>query len=383
MNKKIMMPVSSVVIALALFVGCGGRSGEKEYNKAIEAWKDGETVRAKSLLEKAIRKMSGNEKKSAALNQLGLVYWELGEPAEAAEAFNKSRGLTDELTGANLNLGVALYHAGQYDEAEVALNNVLGEDPKNETALALLGMTRVHKRDWAAAATELNKAASVNPRSPASQNALALAELHQGNNSDQAIRRLQAVASAHPSYAPAAFNLGSVYEFYKKDRNAALSWYQQYLKKAGPDGSHVDAAKLAVARLGGSAPGGGAVTPRYDTQAAARHLAAAAKLHAQKKYAEAVEQYQKALAADPSQKDAHYNMALAYYYDEQYEEAAKACENTLNLDPRSANAQYMLSLSYCKLRKWNDAERAAKDLAKLDSARGEQMIKYIADARKR
>ena len=383
MKKQVYMPIVGVVVALALFVGCGGRSGEKEYSKAIEAWKDGEVVRAKSLLEKAIRKMSGNEKKSVALNQLGLVYWELGEPAEAAEAFNKSRGLTDDVTGANLNLGVALYHAGQYDEAEVALNNVLGEDPRNETALALLGMTRVHKRDWKAAATELNKAASVNPRDPAAQNALALAELHQGNNSDQAIRRLQAVASAHPSYAAAAFNLGSVYEFYKKDRNAALSWYQQYLKKAGPDGSHVDAAKLAVSRLGGSAPGGSAVAPRHDTQAAARYLAAASKLHGQKKYAEAVEQYKKAIAADPTQKDAHYYMAHAYYSDGKYEDALMACENTLNLDPNHAKAQDILTLSYCKLRRWNDAERAAKDLKKLDSARGEQMIKYIASERKR
>jgi tetratricopeptide (TPR) repeat protein len=351
----------------------------------MAAWEEGDLARARAQFEKAIRKTSGNEKKSAALNQLGLVLWELNENEAAAEAFSKSSNLTENLTGANLNMGVALYHAGRYDEAEVALNNVLGEEPRDETALALLGMIEMRKRDWAGASKELTKAATINPNDAAAQNALALAELHQGNNSDRAIERLRKIVAARPDYAPAAFNLGTIHDQWKKDPVSALSWYKHYVTKAGPDGAQTPAANRAIARLGGRPSS--AETTRSDSpsdpQAAARYLAAAAKLHGQKKYAEAVSQYQRAIEADRTQKNAYYNMALAYYYDGKYAEAAEACDGALRIDPSAADPRYMLSLSYAKLRKWNDAEREAKALAKIDAARGDQMIKYISDARKR
>ncbi len=381
-HKNLITLTAGVFVTLALFVGCGERSGEKEYNNAVDAWRDGDLVRARTLFEKSIRKTSRNEKKSAALNQLGMVLWELNEDEAAAEAFSKSSNLTESLTGANLNLGVALFHAGRYDEAEVALNNVLGAEPKNQTALAMLGLLEIRKRDWPAASKELSKSVTINPADPAAQNALALAELHQGNNSERAIQRLKQVAAAYPDYAPAAFNLGTIHEYYSKERADALSWYERYLGIAGADGAQVPAANRAVARLGGGATSQTAA-PQRDPQAAARYLAAAATLHGQKKYAEAVARYQKAIAADPSQRNTYYNMALAYYYDGKHAEAARACDAALRIDPSYADARYMLSLSYAKLRKWNDAERAAKELAKVDSARGEQMIKYISDARKR
>mgnify|MGYP001815358839 CR=1 FL=1 len=381
-NRKFIVLSASVFLTFALFIGCGERSGEKEYNKALSAWKNGDLVRARTLFEKSIRKTSGNEKKSAALNQLGLILWELGETEAAAEAFNTSCNLTETLTGANLNMGIALFHAGRTDEAEVALNNVLGSNPKNQTAMALLGLIEMQKQNWAGASAELSKTVSLNPRSPAGQNALALAELHQNSNSDTAIKRLQQVISAYPDYTPAIYNLATIHDQWLNDQRAAKALYEQYIQKAGENGSHTEAAKKAIAQLG-TKKQSTTVAAQTNPEAATRFMAEGAKLHTAGKYADAVTQYQKAVQADPTQKNAYYNMGLAYYADGKYAASAKACDAALKIDSRFADARYMLSLSYFQLKNWNDAESAAKALVQLDSKRGEEMLKHISNARKR
>jgi tetratricopeptide (TPR) repeat protein len=384
-NKKIALVSTTVVVALVMFAGCGEKSGEKEYGKAIAAWEDGDLARARALFDTAIRKTSANEKKSATLNQLGLVLWELGETEASAEAFSKAANLTENLTGSSLNMGIALFHAGRIDEAELALNNVVGENPKNETALALLGLIELQKRNWAGATKELSKSANINPRSPAAQNALALAELHQSKNSEGAITRLKQILAAYPDYAPAAYNLGSIYDQWLKNNSMAVSWYKEYLETAGQNGSHVQAANNAIARLGGtpSTATTNRSAPKANPAEAARYMTEGSKLHGAQKYNEAIEAYRKALMAEPKHKTAYYNMSLAFYAQGNFSDAASACNNALNLDPSFSDARYMLSLSYAKQKKWNDAEREARLLAKTDAKRGEQMKKYISDARKR
>lgn len=365
----------------AMFIGCGERSGEKEYNKAVSAWKDGDLVRARTLFEKSVRKTSGNEKKSIVLNELGLILWELGETEAAAEAFSKSCNLTETLTGANLNMGIALFHAGRIDEAELALNNVLGVNPKDQTAMAILGLIEMKKRNWTGASRELSKTVNLNPDSPASQNALALAELHKNQKSDTAIKRLTQIIAAYPDYAPAAFNLAVIHDQWLKNTSGAKGWYQHYLQKAGETGSHAEAATTAIARLSSSSPTRS--TRQTNPDAAARFMTEGSRLHSIKKYADAITQYQKAIQADPTQQNAHYNMGLAYYAAGKYADSAKACNGALKIDPRFSDARYMLALSHFQLKNWNDAERAAKALVQIDAKRGEEMLKHISSARKR
>ena len=58
-NNRTLLIAAGTCLIFATFVGCGGRSWEKEYSKAAEAWNDGDLVRARTHYEKAIRKMSG------------------------------------------------------------------------------------------------------------------------------------------------------------------------------------------------------------------------------------------------------------------------------------------------------------------------------------
>jgi len=385
-NKTLLIMIcSGVCLLFSVFSGCGGNPGEKEYNKAMASWEDGDLVRAQSQLEKAMRKLSGNEKKSVANNQLGIIRWNLGKHAQAIESFSESCRLAEELGGANLNLGIALYHAGQLELAEFEFTKMLNEQPTNTVAQSFLGLVHMQKKSWQDASKVLATGLRTNPNDATGQNALALAELHLNGNSDVAVKRLKQLVAAYPEYAPATYNLAVIYDQWIHNKSAALGWYKQYLQKTAEKSREVEFAKQAIARLDRKVKNAASATPGKQTnpEAAAQYIAKGTKLHAAKKYREAVEQYEKAIEADPSQATVHYNTGLSYYELKKYAEAAKACSEALKLDPRSADARYMLALSYARQSKWSDAKREAKSLKKIDATRGESLLKYISNTRKR
>jgi tetratricopeptide (TPR) repeat protein len=383
-NKNLLITISGMCALLIIFAGCGERSGEKEYNKAIASWEEGDLVRAQSHLEKAVRKFSGNDKKALASNQLGLVLWSLGKQKQAIERFGAACRLTEGLSGANLNLGIALYHAGELGQAEFQLTKILNEQPANTTALAYMGLVQAERKNWKDAILALSKSLRNNTQDPAGQNALALAELHLNRNSESAINRLKQLVAAYPDYAPATYNLAVIHDQWLDNKTAALGWYKQYLAKTDVESARTEAAKKAIARLEGDANKKQFTGPvKTDPAAAAKMIAAGSKLHAAKKYAEAVAQYEKALAADPTQKTAHYNMGLSQYELKNYIAAAQAFSDALKLDSGFANARYMLALSHVQRRQWDDAEMEANKLKESDPAKAESLLKYIAAARKR
>ncbi len=382
-NKKLLIMGGGVCLLFAVFSGCGERSGEKEYNKAMASWKDDDLVRAQSQLEKSIRKLSGNEKKSVANNQLGIILWSLGKHGQSVEKFAESCLLAEDLSGANLNLGIALYHAGRLDQAEFEFTKILNEQPANPVARSFLGLVHMQKKDWKAASKEISAGLRTNPNDAAGQNALALAELHLNSSSDAAVKRLKQLISAYPDYAPAVYNLAMIYDQWLHNPNAALGWYKQYLAKAGVDGPQSEAAKQAITRLGEEETSPTHSPAQTNPETAARLIIEGSRLHAAKKYSAAIKQYEKAIQADSSQKTAHYNMGLSNYALQNYSKAAQSCADALKIDSSFADARYMLALSYSQQGKWSDAEREAKTLKQVDATRGKSMLKYISDARKR
>ena len=200
-NKTLLLIGGGVCLLFAVFSGCGGHPGEKDYNKAMASWKKNDLVRAESQLEKAIRKLSGNEEKSVANNQLGIILWNLGKHDQAIESFGESCRLGENLSGANLNLGIALYYAGQSEQAELEFTKILNEEPDHAVARFFLGLVHMQKKDWKGASQEIIKGLGAEPNDAAGQNALALAELHLNRKSDVAVKRLKQLVAAHSDYA--------------------------------------------------------------------------------------------------------------------------------------------------------------------------------------
>jgi len=383
-NKTLLVFGGAVCLLFAVFTGCGGRSGEKEYGKAMSLLKNGDLVRAQGQFEKAVRKLSGNEKKAEANNQLGIVLWRLDKPDQAIEKFGESCRLSEEITGANENLAVALYHADRLEESKFQFTKILNEQPSNPSARTFMGLIQMKGRNWAGASSEIATGLRADPNNPAGQNALALAELHQGGNSDSAIKRLKQLTTAYPKYAPAAYNLAVIYDQWLHNKSAALGWYRQYLEKSGGKGEYSDRAKQAIARIGRKPSSTAQATQAKPSlrKTAAQYIAEGSKLHAAKKYREAVAQYRQAVLIDPAAKTAHYNMGLSYYALMDYSRAAQACTAALKIDPRFADARYMLALTYTQQKNWVAAEREAKKLQQIDSARGKSLLDYISKARK-
>ncbi len=373
------------VATLVFFAGCGRDASEREYDKAMEERERGHLVQARALLEKAIRKTSVQEKKAVACNKLGLILWDLGEIAAATDAFETAAQLTEGLSGVHLNQGVGLFHAGQLEEAKIIFNNVLGEDPGNETAQVFLGLIEMERKNWKEAAVELGRALANNPHNPVLHTAAALAELHGNQDSAGARTRLERVASVYPAYTSVLFNLGVLYEKWLNDPVSAVDRYQRYLSKAGPEAPRSNQAKAAIKRLAKNQTNlpGSLPENRSPVVAARRLVAEGSRLHAEKNYTAAIALYMQAIQADPSQKNAHYNMAVAYYAVNDFSKTLQACTDALAIDPAFADARYMLSLAYYRLGQFDDAEREANALENIDADRGDAMLRHIAAARHR
>ena len=80
-NNRILLIAAGTCLMLATFVGCGGRSGEKDYHKAVEAWQDGDLVRARTHFEKP------SEKKRIIPRPA-----ERGRPGQSIQPLHRRRG---------------------------------------------------------------------------------------------------------------------------------------------------------------------------------------------------------------------------------------------------------------------------------------------------
>lgn len=382
-NRRLATTACCIAVLFGFFFGCGERTGEKEYQKALKSWKKGELSRAQGQMEKALRKLTDPSEKSVANNQLGLILWKLDKKEQAAERFAESCKLSGELTDANLNLSAAYYRLGKLEDASFCLTTLRGEKPQNALVHSLSGLVSMERRDWAKATEQLAEGIRINPSDPAAHNALALAQLHADNNSEKAIERLKQVTRTYPDYAPAFYNLATINDQWLRNRSEAVIWYRQYMQHEKADKARIATAQQALNRLQGNentTVGSGNSDPRAAS--ASEYIDEGSRLHKSKKYNEAIAQYQLAMRINPNDKIIHYNMGLSLYALKRYDDAAQAYVSALKIDSFDANARYMLSLTYCQLGKWDIAEREARELKKLDNQRGTQLLDYIATERR-
>ena len=213
MNPKWHRWILPVALTAVLFFGCGRRPGEKLYHQALTQWEKGHHVRARALLEKSIRRRAGSHENADANNRLGLLLWEMGEPESAVAAFKDSLRIDAEQYPVLCNLGVALNATKDFTAAEHAFREAALLRPDDPRPLASAGIAYVQTEKWTEAERTLNRALSRTPDDAKLQTALALVELHT-RGAQAAEQRLRAIAQKNPDYAPALFNLGSIYRYH-------------------------------------------------------------------------------------------------------------------------------------------------------------------------
>lgn len=344
MSKAWLKWIAAAAAVTLLFFGCGRQPGEKLYYEALAQWESGNLVRARTLLEKSIRRRTGSPKNADAYNRLGLLLWEIGDPQSAAEAFSESSRIDAGQTDVLGNLGVALSATGDFEDAEQVFREAALMAPNDPRPLAFAGVTYVLAGKWDDAARNLQRALERNPNDPRLQNALALAELHTGSD-EAALNRLRAAADRNPDYAPLRFNLASIYQHWRGSPQEARRQLNLFLQQT-PDNNRTALARQRLQELE-DADGGILNFKRPEQRnrpAADRAFREALAAHKAGKTQEAEQGYRRALELDDRYEQAFYNLGLIYYGQNRLTVAKEAFEQAARLNPAFTAAQYNIAL---------------------------------------
>ena len=364
MIRRLLQWVIPAILVAVLFFGCGQKPGEELYYDALAQWEAGNRPHARTLLEKSINRRAGSIENADAYNRLGLLLWEMDKPQEAVDAFRESLRVNDEQYDVRCNLGVALCAVDHIEEAEAVFREAIVMKPEDPRPLAYAGIIYAQNGKWQEAYRNLSKALQRNPNDRALQTALALVELQlQNNDPTRALRRLQQIVDANPSYEPALFNLASAYRYKTQNLAQAKLWYERYLEVS----SGIDAFS-ALARKQIQALNSPTAIPKLiyrrpttrDRAAAQNFFAKAVALHRAGQIEDAIRTYTLAIEADDTYERAFYNLGLAYYANGEMALAGQSFSKAVELNPAYTDARYNLALvSHYNL---GDTPRALSEL---------------------
>jgi Flp pilus assembly protein TadD len=108
---------------------------KKAYHKGMEAWEHNDFQKAAEQFEKAV---SIYPQYDAAFNNLGVMYYQMGQTEKARAAFEHSVALNDRNPDADRNLARILIRDGNYSRAEELLKKSLTIEPLNPITLTLM-----------------------------------------------------------------------------------------------------------------------------------------------------------------------------------------------------------------------------------------------------
>jgi tetratricopeptide (TPR) repeat protein len=187
----------------------------------------------------------------------------------------------------NLALALEMQQAGRIGEAKAQCLEVLRQAPKHPAALNLLGFLE-----------------------------------HQAGNGQESIDAFRAAIAAQPDFADAHFNLGNIYSFHARPKEAAAAY----------------AAYLAL-----------------NPQDAAAHFQLAAALIALGDWQRALAALQATLRLAPDNRDGWTNLGYALKKLGRYEDSAEALRHAIALAPDSAECHNNLSTVLRDLRRPDEA----------------------------
>jgi tetratricopeptide (TPR) repeat protein len=142
-------------------------------------------------------------------NNLGVVYYQKGLAAEAAEQFELALELDPHMQVAERNLQIVYFGSGYFDQRLRELRVQLGADPGDVDARRLLARTFLYGGDAAAAIRELHEARTARPRDAAILRQLARAQIRRGDM-DAALRALRDAVAVAPQEAITYVRIGEL-----------------------------------------------------------------------------------------------------------------------------------------------------------------------------
>src|ERR1700722_1906792 len=187
--------------------------------------------------------------KAQAWNYLGLAYHHAGQPANAADAYERALGLNHDLVAVHYNLGCLLLEQNRPDTLERARNELTAYIMRQGTALdgwLKLGTAQLRLGELSPAEASFREVLKMNSQNVEAWNDLGLVQLQHRRYRD-ASTYFNSALKMQPNYGPALLNL-AVTEIYLNNRPLALQKYQEYLA-ANPHAANWDAVNAAAQQL--------------------------------------------------------------------------------------------------------------------------------------
>ncbi len=131
------------------------------YAQARAARKSGDTATAIAKY-RAMIKLAPHL--AAAYNNLGMIYFDAHNYAQAAEVLHRGLELNPDMPGAKAMLGMSLFQVGKSDQAEPLLEAALRANPKDDQVEMVLVHILINARRLPEAAAHLNDLLARNPK---------------------------------------------------------------------------------------------------------------------------------------------------------------------------------------------------------------------------
>lgn len=381
-----------LILPLIVLTGCGRSSDTNEnYDDKIK--------KAQKTLEK-------NYKNPKTHTHLGILYEKKGLIQQAEKHYRIAVELDPKFPEAILNLGNLYFKEKDFPSSIQTLQIALELNPNDPKIHYLLATVYKESKQFQEALHHYQKVLELDPKHLLAQNFLGVVfyELKEFQKAEEAFNK---VLILDLYFADAYGNLGILYDFNLNDKEKAVEYYEKFLELK-KDGENVNimrdrlqktsqellrAAQLAeeekakqarktiheqerieIPRVPASpkavppttrtpieivvtkepssqlpppthvihAPG--PVKPPTQTPSSMTHFNQGVLCQSKGQNAQAIVEYEKAIALNPANVKAHYNLGILYKWKGDYERAAREYRETIRLDPHFAKAYYNLGI---------------------------------------
>jgi tetratricopeptide (TPR) repeat protein len=304
----------------------------------------------------------GSDSGQSALRRGIAAYGEKNYPEAIACLTRASQRVADS-ADLYYYLGCAHLQKGELAPADAAFRAALELDPQHGEALAGLGELAYYKKELPEAQTLFRQALAAKVAGDESRasilNGLALAEAGVKRN-DQARLCLLRAQQASRRYAPALYNLASLYLNAYGLHEEALDQFELYVRIADKSDPYCEKARNNITRLRANIERTKAEeldSLRRDPAAAARRLHEGVQAQSEKQAARAIKCYRDALAADPLTFNAALGLGVLYQRQNRTAEALEAFKQAAAINPNHQDSYVLAAGLAVQLNRYDEAER--------------------------